>query len=65
MYVFDADMVWKLIETYKATLLQMDWEPTPDQVIIQISREWYELDDPIMPFICDLFGDRHLYGGRV
>jgi hypothetical protein len=58
MFVYHPGMVKQLVETHKAALLQKHWALAPDEVISEISREWFEPSDPIMPFIRDLYNDR-------
>jgi hypothetical protein len=57
VFAYEPEMVSRIIDKHQAALLDKSWAPTPAYVINQIAKEWYEENDPIMPFIRDLYND--------
>jgi hypothetical protein len=58
VFAYDSEMMSRIIDKHRDALANKDWAPAPDYVVNRISIEWYEQDDPIMPFIRDLYNDK-------
>jgi hypothetical protein len=58
VFAYDPEMVYGIIDKHRSALMNKKWEMTPAYVMNRIAIEWYEENDPIMPFIRDLFNDR-------
>jgi len=57
LFAFDRSMAERIIKQHAEVLRQKNWPPDVDQVMTQISTVWFEMDDPAMPLIRDLYND--------
>jgi hypothetical protein len=57
LFAFDRSMAEKIIERHADALRQKNWPPDVDHVMTQISTVWFEMDDPAMPLIRELYND--------
>jgi hypothetical protein len=61
MYVYDPGMVSEIMERHEGAILEKGWKANAEFIIGIIANDWLESDDPIMPFIRELFNDTFDY----
>ena len=57
LFAFDDRMMRSIIDRHHQVLQEQKWPPDSSDIIGKLAEEWYERDNPVMPFIRELFGD--------
>lgn len=58
-------MAEPIIARHAYVLREKNWPSDVDRVMTEISKVWFEADDPAMPLIRDLYNDRFDYSPAI